>query len=70
MKRRACSAWRFFFTLSGFLITRFLIERPDPRAFIIRRGFRILPLAWVGVIAAFLIDGGRTPELLIPNLLF
>ena len=59
-----------FFTLSGFLITRFLIERPDPRAFIIRRGFRILPLAWVGVIAAFIIDGGRTPDLLLPNLLF
>lgn len=60
-----------FFTLSGFLITRFLIERPDPRAFIIRRAFRILPLAWVAVIAAFLIDGSRA-ELakLVPNLLF
>ncbi len=59
-----------FFTLSGFLITRFLVERPDPRAFIIRRAFRILPLAWVGVIAAFIIDGGRTPDLLLPNMLF
>jgi peptidoglycan/LPS O-acetylase OafA/YrhL len=60
-----------FFTLSGFLITRFLIERPDPRAFIIRRGFRILPLAWVGVIAAFLIDGRlASPANLVPNLLF
>jgi peptidoglycan/LPS O-acetylase OafA/YrhL len=48
-----------FFTLSGFLITRFLIERPDPRAFIIRRAFRILPLAWIGVFAAFFIDGGH-----------
>ncbi len=60
-----------FFTLSGFLITRFLIERPDPRAFIIRRGFRILPLAWVGVIAAFMIDGRMAaPANLAPNLLF
>ncbi len=59
-----------FFTLSGFLITRFLIERPDPRAFIIRRAFRILPLAWVGVIAAFIIDGGHGTALLAPNLLF
>jgi peptidoglycan/LPS O-acetylase OafA/YrhL len=59
-----------FFTLSGFLITRFLIERPDPRAFIIRRAFRILPLAWVGVMAAFLIDGAGKTAMLAPNLLF
>ena len=59
-----------FFTLSGFLITRFLIERPDPRAFIIRRAFRILPLAWVGVMAAFVIDGAGKTAMLAPNLLF
>ncbi len=60
-----------FFTLSGFLITRFLIEWPDPRAFIIRRAFRILPLAWVAVIAAFVIDGGHgSLEQLAANLLF
>ncbi len=60
-----------FFTLSGFLITRFLIERPDPRAFIIRRAFRILPLAWVGVLAAFVIDGGHgTMAQLAANVLF
>ena len=59
-----------FFTLSGFLITRFLIERPDPRAFIIRRAFRILPLAWGGVMAAFVIDGAGKTAMLAPNLLF
>ena len=60
-----------FFTLSGFLITRFLIDRPDTRAFLIRRAFRILPLAWVGVIAAWVIDGGQThPGTLAANLLF
>ena len=36
-----------FFILSGFLITTFLLDRPDPRAFLIRRMFRILPLAWI-----------------------
>ncbi len=36
-----------FFTLSGFLITNFLIHRPNVYAFLIRRFFRILPLAWL-----------------------
>ena len=35
-----------FFTLSGFLITRFLLDRPDPRSFLVRRLLRIIPLAW------------------------
>jgi peptidoglycan/LPS O-acetylase OafA/YrhL len=43
-----------FFTLSGFLITRFLSEAGDLRVFIIRRFFRIVPLAWVGSIIALL----------------
>jgi peptidoglycan/LPS O-acetylase OafA/YrhL len=38
-----------FFLLSGFLITRFILDRPDPRAFLIRRVCRIVPLAWVGM---------------------
>lgn len=36
-----------FFTLSGFLITTTLISRPSIRDFIIRRFFRIIPLAWL-----------------------
>jgi peptidoglycan/LPS O-acetylase OafA/YrhL len=36
-----------FFTLSGFLITTALRERPEPRAFLIRRLCRILPLAYL-----------------------
>lgn len=36
-----------FFALSGFLITKFLLSRPEPKSFIIRRLFRILPLAWL-----------------------
>lgn len=36
-----------FFNLSGFLITHFLINRPNVPDFLIRRFFRILPLAWL-----------------------
>jgi peptidoglycan/LPS O-acetylase OafA/YrhL len=36
-----------FFTLSGFLIGSFLLEKPDVSAFAYRRLFRILPLAWL-----------------------
>jgi peptidoglycan/LPS O-acetylase OafA/YrhL len=36
-----------FFVLSGFLITTFLLTRPEPGAFLIRRICRIVPLAWL-----------------------
>lgn len=36
-----------FFTLSGFLVTQFLLYKTDVVDFLIRRFFRILPLAWV-----------------------
>ena len=58
-----------FFTLSGFLITRFLIEDGDLRRFLIRRIFRILPLAWLGITLALLVAGG-TLDRYIANLLF
>jgi peptidoglycan/LPS O-acetylase OafA/YrhL len=41
-----------FFTLSGFLITNFLILRPEIYAFLIRRFARILPLAWLYITVA------------------
>lgn len=41
-----------FFTLSGFLITHILLHKPDVRSFIIRRFFRIIPLAWLYLIVA------------------
>ena len=44
-----------FFTLSGFLITSFMIKRPEPRSFMIRRVMRILPLAWSAMIALYLV---------------
>jgi len=58
-----------FFCLSGFLITRFLIENGDVRTFIVRRIARILPLAWLGMTAAILIADGTTMQL-AANLLF
>lgn len=36
-----------FFTLSGFLITTVLLREPKVLRFLIRRGCRIIPLAWV-----------------------
>lgn len=45
-----------FFTLSGFLITRFLAaEHASVRTFVIRRFFRIVPLSWLvgGIVLTF-----------------
>lgn len=41
-----------FFTLSGFLVTHFLIGRPQVIDFLIRRFFRIVPLAWLYILVA------------------
>jgi peptidoglycan/LPS O-acetylase OafA/YrhL len=38
-----------FFTLSGFLITRFLLHNDRVSDFLIRRLFRIVPLAWLAM---------------------
>ncbi len=38
-----------FFTLSGFLITRFLLEHTNIVDFLIRRFARIIPLAWLAM---------------------
>lgn len=43
-----------FFTLSGFLITRFLLTHDSVVDFLIRRFFRIIPLAWVAMLVALL----------------
>lgn len=60
-----------FFTLSGFLITRFLLDRPDPRSFLIRRVLRILPLAWLTILILYLWNITDTSSTeFIANLLF
>mgnify|MGYP000724603450 CR=1 FL=1 len=46
-----------FFILSGFLITNFLYKSQNIIDFIIRRFFRILPLAWLYVFIALLLCG-------------
>jgi len=58
-----------FFTLSGFLIANFLIHRPNIYDFIIRRFFRIIPLAWLYLVIAlpFL---GVTIDSYLPHFLF
>jgi peptidoglycan/LPS O-acetylase OafA/YrhL len=58
-----------FFTLSGFLITRFLIEDDNIVRFAVRRVFRIVPLAWVAMPLAILVSGGGVMNYL-GNMLF
>ena len=48
-------AMSLFFTLSGFLVTHFLTTRTDILDFLIRRFFRILPLAWLYILIVFMI---------------
>lgn len=48
-----------FFTLSGFLITNFLLHRPSVADFLIRRLARIVPLAWLGM--AIVLWSTRSP---------
>lgn len=49
-----------FFTLSGFLVTHFLLSRPQVIDFLMRRFFRILPLAWLYIVLALtLYSAGR-----------
>lgn len=58
-----------FFTLSGFLITHFLIHKPDVGRFVTRRFFRIVPLAWLYLLIALPILGANI-EQAIPHFLF
>jgi peptidoglycan/LPS O-acetylase OafA/YrhL len=73
-------SWRFnemaapmgmalFFTLSGFLITRFLLTHDSIRDFLIRRICRIVPLAWLSLAIVFPLVGAPGPAYL-PNFLF
>ncbi len=58
-----------FFILSGFLITRVLLDDPNIRRFLIHRLMRILPLAWLAMVVTLVLlraDG----KLYLPHLLF
>ncbi|HEY6478064.1 MAG TPA: acyltransferase [Polyangia bacterium] len=60
-----------FFTLSGYLITAFLLERPDVKTFLIRRFLRILPLAWGVLFVLQLLPFSRqAPDDFAASLLF
>ena len=58
-----------FFTLSGFLITRFLLRHSSIADFLIRRFFRIVPLAWLAMLVVLPMDGATWPGVLA-NILF
>lgn len=58
-----------FFILSGFLITRFLLERPSVPDFLFRRFFRIVPLAWLAMIAVLLMTDASS-SFYLPHALF
>lgn len=65
----AATGMALFFTLSGFLIVRFLSERTDLRVFLIRRFFRIVPLAWVATLV-LMVAYRAPPETWAANFLF
>lgn len=65
----AASGMALFFCLSGFLITHFLLQDHRVFPFILKRGMRILPLAWTALICVLVAWGGEVPEALA-NFLF
>ncbi len=58
-----------FFTLSGFLITRFLLTHSSISDFLIRRFLRVIPLAWIAIALALWM-GSLPIESYLPNFLF
>jgi peptidoglycan/LPS O-acetylase OafA/YrhL len=53
-----------FFTLSGFLITNFLLKNQNVLDFLIRRVFRIVPLVWLYICIVFLFTSTNTNQYL------
>jgi peptidoglycan/LPS O-acetylase OafA/YrhL len=58
-----------FFTLSGFLITTFLLRKGDLADFLVRRICRIVPLAWLALPFGLWLAHARW-QLWLPNFLF
>ena len=65
----AAAGMAIFFTLSGFLITRFLLQRPAVLDFLSRRIFRIVPLACSVMVVSLLISEASA-EKYPPHLLY
>ena len=65
----AASGMALFFCLSGFLITQFLYADPKVGVFLIKRSFRVVPLAWAAM--TILVVANEVPlETAIANFLF
>jgi len=58
-----------FFTLSGFLITTFLVRRGDVKDFLIRRLCRIVPLSWAALVVGLLMAHAPRQDWM-PNFFF
>ncbi len=58
-----------FFTLSGFLITRFLLRNDDIPVFLVRRICRIVPLAWLYMVVTLTLLTWQ-PHALLAQLFF
>ena len=65
----AASGMAIFFTLSGFLITRLLLDDPRVPQFLVRRLFRIVPLAWLAI-AVLAVANQATLPVVVANLGF
>lgn len=52
----AACGMAIFFTLSGFLITSILLRGTTVRTFLIRRLFRIVPLAWAAMLVLIFVN--------------
>ena len=65
----AAMGMALFFSLSGFLMTTFLLHHTSITDFLIRRFFRIIPLAWL-YIAITLFISNSTSEVWVAHLLF
>lgn len=66
----ATTGMAIFFTLSGFLITSLLLRDPRVEPFLIRRLFRIVPLAWAAVLVLALANNPDFPTLAAHLLFF
>ncbi len=58
----AAAGMALFFILSGFLITRSLMASGNVPGFLIRRAARILPLAWMALLATLVLIGASPRE--------